>query len=221
MSTNKESAAMDVDLFKKFSKANFIPRLFSALIMAPSALFFIWMGGYVYIGFIALLIIILAWEWQAMLRKRPHLVIGILGYIYIFICGMALLKIRFIPDGFYIILWLLITIAVTDIAGYLFGVSIGGKKLCPTISPGKTWAGLIGAISCAALCNYIYFNSTKMAISAAMVAIIGQMGDLLESACKRYFGVKDSSNFIPGHGGFLDRMDSLLPVCLAYYSMIA
>jgi phosphatidate cytidylyltransferase len=205
---------MDVNLLQKFSKANFIPRLLSALIMAPSVLFFIWMGGYVYIGFIVVLIAILFGEWQMMLRKRPNLTIGILGYIYIFICCIALLNIRFMPDGFYLILWLLITIAITDIAGYLFGVSIGGRKLCPSISPGKTWAGLIGAVSCAALGNYIYFNSLKVAMSAAMIAIIGQLGDLLESACKRYFGVKDSSNLIPGHGGFLDRVDSLLPVCL-------
>jgi phosphatidate cytidylyltransferase len=84
------------------------------------------------------------------------------------------------------------------------------------VSPNKTWAGLIGGVCAASVCALIYVTAlggqagTKILVLAALLAIVSQMGDLFESALKRTYGVKDASSLIPGHGGFMDRVDGLI-----------
>ena len=107
---------------------------------------------------------------------------------------------------------------VADIAAYFSGRAFGGKKLAPTISPGKTWAGAIGAvIGVWVYCNAIllslgWFNALPMLLFQPLFIVLAAwsiIGDLFESLLKRQAGVKDSSNLLPGHGGILDRVDSL------------
>ena len=101
------------------------------------------------------------------------------------------------------------------------GRTAGGAKLAPRISPGKTWSGLIGGMAWAAVgsatMGYAFGlgDTVRLAIAGAALAIIGQAGDLLESAAKRRAGVKDSGRLIPGHGGLLDRIDGLMAVLVA------
>lgn len=145
------------------------------------------------------------------------------GVFYICIPVMSLIYLAYINSAYSneIILWLLFAVWATDVGGYVFGKSIGGPKLAPRFSPKKTWAGLLGGIFFACLITYVFvitMNHYKgmdfpMAIfvsGAAVLAIISQMGDIFESAIKRYLGLKDSSNLIPGHGGIFDRVDGLL-----------
>lgn len=112
--------------------------------------------------------------------------------------------------------WLLATIWATDTGAYASGRAIGGPKLAPRISPKKTWAGLIGGVVAAVLVGGATAsavdlpNPLGLALVSGVVGGWSQVGDLCESAMKRHFGVKDSSNLIPGHGGFLDRLDGLL-----------
>jgi phosphatidate cytidylyltransferase len=117
----------------------------------------------------------------------------------------------------------------SDVGGYLFGKLWGKTKLSPQLSPGKTWEGAIGAVLLTvalAICfNSIVrmenFNFFYTVVFAMLASITAQVGDLLESAIKRYFEVKDSGHIIPGHGGVLDRFDSfmlLLPV--VYYFLV-
>ncbi|MGE0257311.1 MAG: phosphatidate cytidylyltransferase [Alphaproteobacteria bacterium] len=116
------------------------------------------------------------------------------------------------------LLWILAVVWATDIGAYAFGSRIGGPRLAPRWSPRKTWAGLLGGVLCAALAGGAagwLFGGTAvlpLVILSAALAIVGQFGDLAESAAKRRFGVKDSSDLIPGHGGLLDRLDGLLAV---------
>lgn len=121
-----------------------------------------------------------------------------------------------------VLFWLFAVVWATDIGAYVFGRWFGGPHLAPKWSPGKTWAGLIGGAACAALAGLatawvtgnmggITAVASLVAVSAAL-AIVEQFGDLAESVAKRRFGVKDSSGLIPGHGGFLDRLDGLLAV---------
>lgn len=118
--------------------------------------------------------------------------------------------------GFQAVIWLLAVLWATDSGGYVFGRAIGGPRLARRISPNKTWAGLIGGMAAAAATGwglalvFAFDQPGLLATAAAVLAIVGQAGDLSESAIKRHFGAKDSSNLIPGHGGVLDRVDSLL-----------
>ena len=105
----------------------------------------------------------------------------------------------------------------TDIAAYMVGRKIGKHKLWPVISPNKTWEGSIGAVIWAVIIAAIYVtlvptgrNNALMIILAFFLSIVGQIGDLVESAYKRFYGVKDSGKMLPGHGGILDRFDSML-----------
>ncbi|EEU21514.1 phosphatidate cytidylyltransferase [Lactobacillus mulieris] len=105
----------------------------------------------------------------------------------------------------------------TDIGAYMIGKKFGKHKLWPVISPNKTWEGSIGAVVCAIAFSAIYINVVPLVKdysyliwTSAILSIVGQMGDLVESAYKRYYGVKDSGKILPGHGGILDRFDSML-----------
>lgn len=120
--------------------------------------------------------------------------------------------------GFPLTIWLFALVWAMDTGAYVFGKTIGGPKLCPKVSPKKTWAGLIGGMATAALWGYAcawYLqadDTLKIVVLTAVLAAVSQGGDLLESAVKRYLGVKDSSDLIPGHGGVFDRLDALLAV---------
>lgn len=118
--------------------------------------------------------------------------------------------------GWFAILFLFITVWTTDSAAYATGRLIGGPKLAPRISPGKTWSGLAGGVLAGTVASAIYAYSlggTSWMIVGAIgagLALVSQLGDLAESAVKRVFGFKDASGLIPGHGGVLDRMDGLV-----------
>lgn len=123
--------------------------------------------------------------------------------------------------------WIMMTIILTltflsDIGGYIFGNLLKGPKLIPSISPNKTWSGALGAVCTTLIGGYAfsmtpYYETSFLSIIPAplffaSLSIVAQAGDLLESWSKRALKVKDSSNLIPGHGGILDRLDSVLAV---------
>jgi phosphatidate cytidylyltransferase len=144
-----------------------------------------------------------------------------IGVLYVGLPCLALLWIRDDPaSGLATLLWTLVLVWSVDTGAYLAGRSIGGPRLAPRISPNKTWAGLGGGVLAAMLMAAIAalagFGALWPAVGvAALLALVEQAGDLAESGFKRRFGVKDSSNLIPGHGGVLDRLDGLLAVSIA------
>ena len=130
---------------------------------------------------------------------------------------VAAIWLRSDPEiGLRLTLWLVGAIWATDVGGYVFGRTIGGPKLAPRISPGKTWSGLGGAVLMAAAwgLGWGFWTSAPqpwvICLLAGVTAVVAQCGDLGVSFVKRRFGVKDASNLIPGHGGVLDRYDGLL-----------
>lgn len=138
-----------------------------------------------------------------------------LGSIYIILPQLALIEIR--QQGRWLLLWVLFLVWATDSGAYFAGRLIGGPKLAPRISPKKTWAGLAGGMLAAALVGWAIRHgqaqgALHLAMLSALLAVVAQAGDLAESGLKRYFGVKDSSQLIPGHGGVFDRLDGLLAV---------
>ncbi len=135
-----------------------------------------------------------------------------LGVLYICPAFVSLLLMRSAAGGLRDVLFLVVVVWGTDIGAYLVGRLIGGPRLAPRISPGKTWSGALGGLAVAAFAGAVagYESPLFAAFLALGLSVIAQAGDLLESAIKRHFGVKDSGNIIPGHGGLLDRLDGVL-----------
>ncbi len=116
------------------------------------------------------------------------------------------------------LLWLILVVVVTDIAGYFAGRILGGPKFWPRVSPKKTWSGTVAGWLGAAAVGAVFLRFSTAGIDllwiSALLALASQLGDIAESAIKRRCGVKDSSNLIPGHGGLMDRFDGLLGAAL-------
>lgn len=148
-------------------------------------------------------------------RKAPLLEAS--GALYIAIPMIAMLWIRHDPVyGLVSTFWLLATVWATDTGAYLVGRTANGPKLAPKISPNKTWAGLFGGIASAMVVGLVaalWYGASALwplVVAGALLALVSQGGDLLESRVKRYLHVKDSGTLIPGHGGLFDRVDALL-----------
>ena len=108
--------------------------------------------------------------------------------------------------------WILSCVVATDVGAYLVGKIIGGAKLAPKISPNKTWSGLFGGVTASAFTGFGFSvfwmeKHFKFVCLSLLIAIVAQMGDLLESRFKRKYSIKETSNLIPGHGGIMDRLD--------------
>lgn len=119
------------------------------------------------------------------------------------------------PGGEMLAIGVLVVVWTTDIAAYFAGRGFGGPLLSPLDSPNKTWTGAIGALICACLAGAAVARAIQAPVelwlvASVVISVVAQSGDLLESRLKRKFGVKDTSGFIPGHGGVLDRLDALM-----------
>ena len=144
----------------------------------------------------------------------------ILGVLYVALLGTHLVLIRtgFEPQlSAHLLSFFFLVLMGSDSGAYYVGRAIGKHKLAPTISPGKTWEGVAGGIAAAlrmpVLAHYWFFRELPlkwMLPLALTMSIVGIFGDLVESALKRSASAKDAANILPGHGGLLDRLDSLL-----------
>ncbi len=142
------------------------------------------------------------------------------GVAYVAVPCAAMIWLRSAHQGgFEAVLWVVLTVWATDIAAYAVGRTLGGPKLAPRISPGKTWSGLAGGMAGAGLVSAGFLawgagggSATIVLgfVAGAVLAVVAQAGDLFESGVKRHFGAKDSGWLIPGHGGVLDRLDGVL-----------
>ncbi len=138
------------------------------------------------------------------------------GFVYAAAAEIASVLVRLDQTwGLAALILILLVVWVTDIGGYFAGRGIGGPKLWPRISPKKTWAGAIGGFAASLVVAGGFAaaglgKTWPMLLMGAVLSIASQLGDLLESAVKRRFGVKDSSHIIPGHGGLMDRLDGFV-----------
>lgn len=141
-----------------------------------------------------------------------------LGVLYIGLAGIALIELRHDNEaGRANVLFLFLIVWASDIGAYVAGRTFGGPKLWPRVSPNKTWSGAVGGLVAAILVGLAVALSFRpgapvlaVVAVAGLLGVASQAGDLLESAIKRHFHVKDSSHLIPGHGGVLDRLDGVL-----------
>jgi phosphatidate cytidylyltransferase len=156
------------------------------------------------------------------LARADRRLFSVLGVGYVGLPAIALVWLRGEDTyGALAILFIFVVVWTTDTFAYLCGRLIGGPRLWPALSPGKTWAGTLGGLAFAALAGVLFSGlispptaSLALAGAAIVLSVVSQIGDLAESALKRAFAVKDASRLIPGHGGFMDRMDGIVTAAL-------
>lgn len=201
-------------------------RTLSAVVMLAVAGGALWAGGRVLDGFIVLVSAICFGELVRMvLRASGNFLVRALaiaaGAGYIGYAASLLVSI----NSLHLLLLLVGSVVCVDVFAYLFGRTLGGPKIAPSISPSKTWAGLLGGVVGATIALVTYFlvggsgqsmgsMGFELLLPGALIAVVAQTGDFFESWLKRKAGMKDSSNLIPGHGGVFDRIDGLLPVVI-------
>lgn len=175
------------------------------------AIFTLYQPGWIGLGGLALGALVMAGR-----MPRDKLVFGLYyGLILWAAHGFILLREGM---GLAFMLWLILIVIASDVAGYFAGRILGGPKFWPRISPKKTWSGTVAGWVLAALVGWGFASALGsgwgLVPLSALLAFAGQLGDIAESAIKRRAGVKDSSNLIPGHGGVLDRFDAMIAVAV-------
>jgi len=195
-------------------------------VLIPVAFWALYTEGWPLWVLMGLCFLLIAYEWAMLIPKIPCLKekvgFSLIGFVYVpfaFYCYFLLSELDY---KFHLIL--IVLIWVSDIAAYFTGKIVGGPKLLPKFSPNKTWAGGVGAVLgpvlfMLAIYSFVFppigdqanpYSITLMAALAALIGVSGQVGDLSISYLKRKAKVKDTGSLLPGHGGALDRLDSLL-----------
>ncbi len=194
-------------------------RTLSAVVLGPLVIAAIWFGGWAFAAVLAVGALLSIYEWVVMCRRGPNNTLAILGIPYILLMFVCLWWLRDAGDdqiGRGLTFYIVFAVWAVDIGAYFAGRSIGGPKLAPKFSPSKTWAGLVGGMVAAAIIGHAWawFAGARLPeitlLLGLLIGVVAQAGDILESAFKRKFGVKDSGALIPGHGGILDRVDGLM-----------
>jgi phosphatidate cytidylyltransferase len=194
-------------------------RIVSGVVMIAIALMAAIVGGYYFAVMVAALATGMFYEWMRITRGWGF-GWSVAGFVYCLLPALALLWIRDRSgdQGLNLLLWVFIVTWSTDIGAYFAGRRFGKRKLAPTISPNKTVEGLWGGVAAAALLGGAWVWATGLhpvfLVLAPIFAAAAQGGDLFESGLKRRAGVKDSGDWLPGHGGLLDRLDGLVPVAV-------
>ena len=180
--------------------------------LLPLAVAAIFVSPHTLAALVAVFIVVGAWEWARMCADHYEWLLT--GLLVLAGAGACVIWIGYVWNAPFV-LWLFGTVWATDIGAYAVGTAVGGPRIAPTISPKKTWAGLVGGMVLAAAWSFaweMHYGSDPWLLAAigAAAAIVAQIGDFAVSFAKRRYGVKDSSGLIPGHGGVLDRIAGLL-----------
>ncbi|WP_343039126.1 phosphatidate cytidylyltransferase [Propylenella binzhouense] len=200
------------------SAGNLAPRILSSLVLVPLVLALTWYGGVAYVLLMISIAAVAFGEWMTVTARTvggaraAWIALGLL-YVGIPTAGLVLLRIGG-PEAWIGIVFIFAIVWATDTAAYFGGRTIGGPKLWPRISPNKTWSGAVAGLLAGIVAGALVAAASgaplvAAAVLAAVLSVASQAGDLLESAFKRRFSVKDSGSLIPGHGGVLDRIDGL------------
>ena len=207
-------------------------RTMSAVVMLAVAATALWLGGFAWLAFVGLVAFGAFYEWQKLAQQISPTILGRVlwslgGIVYFGMAAATLLFLRSAPDlGMLGVLLVVLPVIATDVGAYFAGRAIGGPKIAASISPSKTWAGLLGGMLAAGIVLALavrYIGGSSVTVSylpvylfaGAVIAVIAQVGDFFESWMKRRAGVKDSGSLIPGHGGLFDRTDGLIAVLFA------
>ena len=192
--------------------------MLSAAVLAPGALLCVWFGGWLYAVLLLAGFAGIVWEWGTMCRWQP-LPLGLgVGYAGFALCSLWAWR-RLDPARTTFVLFAIVW--CSDIGAYAVGRLVGGPRLAPSVSPGKTWSGAVGGLVAANIAAVVVSGQPSAWTVATVLGIASQLGDLGESAVKRHYRVKDSGQLIPGHGGLLDRLDGLMAAAVVAGAFLA
>jgi phosphatidate cytidylyltransferase len=204
-----------------------ITRIVSGIALAAILLGDLWLGSGWYAALLMVGLIVVLREFTRLVYRMTsdttkRIAWLMFGAVYLAAAGLGLWNVRAVPgDGFFLAMWLFVIVWAVDTGAFIAGRTFGGPKIAPSISPSKTWSGLMGGMAGAAMFSFVMAMQSNrdpiyFALLSLPIAIIAQIGDFLESWMKRRAGVKDSGSLIPGHGGLFDRVDGLLPVAIIF-----
>jgi phosphatidate cytidylyltransferase len=213
-------------------RSNLTLRVLSALVMVPLALVTAYLGGWPFNLLWGIAALLMLAEWGGLVRGSESSVTSAwsprqlmwlaAGVVYAGAMLVATLTLRADSAyGFAAIVAVFAVVWATDIAAYFIGRAVGGPKLMPRVSPSKTWSGAAGGtfagVVAGIMIGKLFGLGNMLALGAVtlVLSVVSQAGDLLESAVKRHFKVKDSSGLIPGHGGLMDRLDGYVTAVVA------
>jgi phosphatidate cytidylyltransferase len=221
------------ELHQAFEKRNIHTMFYISSFFALSLLYcvaFIKDTSIIFVPFFIVLMIIFIFLYSIINKRNDmiNVVFTVFSFVYTSILYMYFILIRLLPLGIYFVWWVFVMTWACDTGAFFTGTLFGKRKITPVISPNKTIEGSVGGLLLSAaassvfaklfLCNVSILNA---AVLGATVGVLCQIGDISASLIKRYCGIKDFSNIIPGHGGILDRFDSaLFSFPAAYYYIV-
>ena len=202
-------------------------RVLSSLLLFPVIWIIIIKGSIFFNLFLIISLIIALYEWYSMSKKKIYYYFGVFFLIFSF---YTIYKVYNFNDSYLNFLFIFLTCIATDIGGYIFGKLLKGPRLV-SISPNKTYSGVIGGYIFSIMLLTIFLNQTYFSfekldnlyityIMIFIISSISQLGDIFVSYFKRLSNVKDTGKLIPGHGGLLDRADGMIFVYPIYYLML-
>ena len=224
----------------KGAMGDLLVRFVTAVAMAGVTLIALWLGSWFWIAFVVLLAGLVLWEWNKIVSKfgispMAEVAWQFMGALYVGAAALAMVQVRFNYDVMGVIVTFVLPVVAVDVGAYFAGRAIGGPKILPSVSPSKTWAGLLGgAIAAGIVCitgevldigagaivqGWTIMGLLSAALTGLIIAVIAQSGDFFESWMKRRAEVKDSSNLLPGHGGVFDRLDGFIAVFFVLFLM--
>ena len=198
-------------------KNSLMIRILSSFVMLTIFIVMVYSNNLAFLIFSQLILFLTSWEILRMLEFKSFIKKRVDRSNFL-LTRCQIKKMSQSSEFISFILFIVFFTMIVDVSAYFFGSIIGGRRIMPNISPNKTVAGCIGGIIVPIFfCVIIFFknsNISNIILLTLLLSIISQLGDLIESGFKRYCCVKDSSNIIPGHGGLLDRLDSIFALII-------
>tara|TARA_Y100001958_G_scaffold155158_1_gene145274 strand:- start:1157 stop:1801 length:645 start_codon:yes stop_codon:yes gene_type:complete len=198
-------------------KNELIKRVISSIILIPISFFIIIKGSIMFNFFLFIIFLLSLSEW---IKMKNNTIVKVLGFLFLVLSFFSIYNLRNdVDEGFLNVIFVLIICISTDIGGFIFGKLFKGPKLT-SISPNKTYSGILGSFLLTIIISTIFINVFKenflnnnlilTYFFIILISSISQLGDLLISYFKRRSKLKDTGNIIPGHGGILDRIDGMI-----------